>query len=98
MLTRRGIELNIKESKFTYDIEDMRLFFSSTYNLERFISNINEFIDIETLKLRNKYHLNISFKKILIIVLYKRIEKRGFYIVNTNTGREIKENTMFIVS
>lgn len=99
MLTKRGIELNLKESNYVYDTnEDLKLYFSSNFNLGRFTLNIDDFIKEETIKMKNKYKLNISMNKFLIVSFYKRIEKRGFYIVNTKTNKEIPENTMFIIN
>lgn len=95
MLTKRGIELNIKESKYIFIVDNLMLYFSSNFNKERFISNYNVYVLEESIKLENKYKLNMDIKNLLVISYYKKIEKRGFYIVDTNSKQEIKENTIF---
>lgn len=95
MLTKRGIELNIKESKYIFVVDALMLYFSSNFNKERFISNYNIYLDEESIKLENKYKVNIDLKRLLIVSFYKKIEKRGFYIVDINSRQEIKEDTIF---
>lgn len=95
MLTKRGIELNIKESKYIFVVDGLMLYFSSNFNKERFISNYNAYLDEENIKLENKYKVNIDLKRLLIVSFYKKIEKRGFYIVDINSRQEIKEDTIF---
>lgn len=95
MLTKRGIELNINESKYIFVVDNLMLYFSSNFNKERFISNYNSYIDEETIKLENRYKINIDIKNLLVISFYKKIEKRGFYIVDINSKHEIKENAIF---
>lgn len=95
MLTKRGIELNIKESKYIFVVDGLMLYFSSNFNKERFISNYNTYLDEENIKLENKYKVNIDLKRLLIVSFYKKIEKRGFYIVDINSRQEIKEDTIF---
>lgn len=95
MLTKRGIELNIKESKYIFVVDALMLYFSSNFNKERFISNYNTYLDEESIKLENKYKVNIDLKRLLIVSFYKKIEKRGFYIVDINSRQEIKEDTIF---
>lgn len=95
MLTKRGIELNIKESKYIFVVDGLMLYFSSNFNKERFISNYNTYLDEESIKLENKYKVNIDLKRLLIVSFYKKIEKRGFYIVDINSRQEIKEDTIF---
>ena len=77
MLTRNGIELELEESKYTYKYKNLTFYFSSRFYL-------NKFIDNETKKLYNKYKHNADYSILLAVALYKRIEKRGFYVLVDN--------------
>lgn len=95
MLTKRGIELNIKESKYIYETDGLKLFFSSIFNLNRFKLNYEDYIKEETIKISNKFGLKLDMRKLLIVALYKKIEKRGFYILEIEHNKNIEENTLF---
>lgn len=97
MKTKNGIELNLKESKFISLVENLKFYFSSELYKNKFENERIIFNDMETIKLKNKYKVNLSLGSYFDIALYKRIEKRGFYITNINTGKEIKENIKFKV-
>lgn len=71
---------NIKETVFDYEIYDLCFHFSSLFNKNRFIENVKTYVNIEEMKIINKYQLQIDLKKYLAIAFYKKIERRGFYI------------------
>ena len=95
MITKNGIELNIKESKFNFVINETKFYFSSELYMNKFKNEYKTFIDMETIKLKNKYKFNIRADLMLLLEFYKRIEKRGFYIKNLSNNQEITENTSF---
>ena len=71
---------NIKESVFDYEIYNLCFHFSSLFNKNRFIENVQTYVNLEEMKIINKYQLQIDIKKYLAIAFYKKIERRGFYI------------------
>lgn len=71
---------NIKETVFNYEIYDLCFHFSSLFNKTRFMQNVETYVNIEGMKIINKYQLQIDIKKYLAIAFYKKIERRGFYI------------------
>lgn len=71
---------NIKETVFNYEIYDLCFHFSSLFNKTRFMQNVETYVNIEGMKIINKYQLLIDIKKYLAIAFYKKIERRGFYI------------------
>lgn len=93
MKTKNGIELDIKKSNYKYHFEGITFYFSSEFYLTKFKTNVNFFISTETIKLYNKYKILSNFRIFLSISYYKKIEKRGFYIIG-NDGMEIKENAV----
>lgn len=98
MLTRNNIELDIKASNYKYEYENNIFFFSSEFYLNKFITELQNYVYSESIKLKNKYKINISCNLLLAVSLYRKIEKRGFYIFNKDKKAEIKENSLFFIS
>ena len=86
---------NIFESNYYYDYKSYRLYFSSLFNKHRFIDRIEAYIKDENIKNTNKYAVKIDLTNYLIIVLYKKLEKRGFRVYNLDN--ELIEDKEFII-
>ena len=81
---------DVKESPYKEIYSGICFHFSSLFNCRRFRKNIDNFTNEEELKIRNKYQLEIDLKKYLAIAYYKKIEKRGFYVlIEDNEFNEI---------
>lgn len=91
MKTYRGIELDIKQSDYRYSISNYTFYFSSEFYMNNFKNNIELFTEIEGAKIKNKYKVYIDLNIYLAFVFYKKIEKRGFYVINNITNEEVKE-------
>lgn len=94
MKTQNGIELNLKESKYTVIFRNFTFFFSSQFYKNKFIENVENYIEFENRKLMSKYKVNSSFSLYFAISLYKKIEKRGFRIIN-ELGIEVTDESYF---
>ena len=81
---------NIKDSVFDYEIYNLCFHFSSLFNKERFMKNVETYVNIEGMKIINKYQLQIDIREYLAIAFYKKIERRGFYI--SKSGEVIPES------
>lgn len=86
---------NIFESNYYYDYKSYRLYFSSLFNKARFIDRIEAYIQDENIKNSNKYGVKIDLTNYLIIVLYKKLEKRGFRVYNLDN--ELISDNGFII-
>ena len=86
---------NIFESNYYYDYKSYRLYFSSLFNKTRFIDRIEAYIQDENIKNSNKYCVKIDLTNYLIIVLYKKLEKRGFRVYNLDN--ELISDNGFII-
>lgn len=95
MKTKNGIELDIKKSNYKYYFEGMTFYFSSEFYLNKYKKLLNDYIRTETIKLYNKYKILCNFKVYLALSFYRKIEKRGFYVIGYD-GLEIKDNTTII--
>ncbi len=76
---------NIEESPIYYDYENFRFYFSSAFYRRNFKTRIDNYINEETYKIRNRYKIfNEKFfdllKEVLLVSYYKKIEKRGFKV------------------
>ena len=80
MKTKNGIELNLKESNYTYNYKGFLFYFSSEFYKQKFIEKINSYINEEQLKINAKYQVKIDLEMFFAIALYRKIEKRGFYV------------------
>lgn len=90
-------DINTTENKFFLEIGKVRVYFSSLFNLNRFKEKYKSYIEEETLKLENKYHVKIVANYYFMIAIYKKIEKRGFRIENNITGALVSKNCTFLI-
>lgn len=90
MQTKRGIELNLKESSYCFNFLGLNFFFSSEFYLEKFKNTVKEYVELESLKICNRYKIPIAINRYLAISYYKKIEKRGFRIIDGAIGKEIE--------
>lgn len=96
MKTIRGIELNLKESDYKTSFQGLTFYFSSELYLNKFKDNFQNYIKSESERIKAKYRINITNDIFLAIAYYKKIEKRGFRIVDENNKKEITENINFL--
>lgn len=85
-MTQNGIEHNLEKSpyifSYDYDYQNISYYFSSERNLKKFSACLEENRKNIEMSLFNRFKIRMSHIEILSdIVLYKRIEHRGFYIV-----------------
>lgn len=96
MVTKNGIYFNLNESKYIVLKSGLVFHFSSKLYLDKFINNVDNYIEEETIKLENKYKMKGNFSLYLTISYYKKIEKRGFYIYDDISKREIRKDCIFL--
>lgn len=94
MKSVRGIYYDLNESDyymiFKSNNKEVKFYFSSLFNRRRFIEKSNSYLKNENLKLDTFYNVNINATLLLLISLYKKIEKRGFRVLIDN--KEIDTN------
>ena len=81
---------DINESNYTFKYDDLLFYFSSKFYLEKFTKEYTNFIKDETMKLKIKFKCNIYCDEMILLLLYKKIEKRGFKVLYNN--KELREN------
>lgn len=81
---------DINESNYTFKYDDLVFYFSSNFYKEKFIKEHINFVLDETMKLKIKFKCNIYCDEMILLLLYKKIEKRGFKV--EYKGKELIEN------
>lgn len=80
---------DISQSMYHYKYDKLDFYFSSYFYLEKFKKLVPNYIKDETMKLQIKYKCLIVCDEMLLISLYKKIEKRGYRVLYN--GKELKE-------
>lgn len=89
----KEVYLSCYESDIFYRFHNLKFYFSSVARRNRFIDNHLQYIEIEKMKFRNKYHIKVDEDSLIImlgIIFYTKCEKRGFRLEEMNEEKEIK--------
>ena len=87
---------DINKSKYYFCYDNLTFYFSSLLYLNKFTKLYTSYIEEESIKLNNKFNMNINAKKLLLLSLYKKIEKRGFRVLFNN--KPLERDTILILS
>ena len=95
MFTRNGVCYDLPKSTFRTTVDGLTFVFSSRLHLEKFNKRLKENRDIINYSLSRRFNISVDVSRLADIVLYKKIETRGFLIV-TNEGFNLcQENLKF---
>lgn len=94
MKSKRGIYYNLKESDYTYTIDNFEFVFSSLFYLNLFKMNLDSYLKFEQEKLNYKLKNDINLKEVILLDHYKQIEKRGFLVYYKN--KELKDYNFIV--
>lgn len=95
MKSIRGVYLDIYESDYYFDFDGVRYYFSSQFYLKKFKDNIINYVNENSIKLKLRYKININFDLFFSLSYYKKIEKRGFRVIELSSGKAIaKDDTI----
>jgi len=78
--TRRGVAYNFRASPYRFRIDSTIYIFSSRLHLDKFKFAYLENRVAQNLKLEKRYGYTINFTTYHDLVLYEKIESRGFLI------------------
>ena len=81
---------DLNESNYTFKYDDLVFYFSSQFYQEKFTREYSQFLKDEIMKLKIKFKCNIYCDEMILLLLYKKIEKRGFKVLYK--GKELIEN------
>lgn len=96
MKTRNGIHYDLKHSTYTFKVPDTKVtyVFSSDLHLvkfeEQYLDNRHEV----NLKLKVRFKIEVATTNLADIILYKRIETRGFLVYSEGGNILCLENLL----
>lgn len=96
MLTRNGVCYDLTRSNFKTTVNGLTFVFSSRLHLEKFKKKLHENRDIVNYSLTRRFGFAVDVSQLADIVLYRKIETRGFLIV-TNEGNELWQESLKFV-
>jgi hypothetical protein len=98
MKTRNGIYYDLTLSSYIYKLRDTGLtfVFSSDLHLTKFEEQYKKHRNDFNLKLKSRFRLNVNFTTFADIVLYKKIETRGFLILIEGGQKLCQENLKLV--
>lgn len=98
MKTYYGTFTDINESDIFAIYGELKFYFTSNYIKKKFIENIDYYVNLEELKVINKYQISIELKEYLSIWYYKKIQKKGYRIENIKTNKKITELNYYAIN
>ncbi len=95
-ITKGGVFYDLEESYFEFTVytatnEPVTFVFSSKSHLDKFRGQVGEFIDDFNMSIRRKYGISPHMRGYPAVILYSRIETRGFKIYWHGCCRSLKE-------
>ena len=84
MRTVRGIYHSLDESDYIFKYDNLTFVFSSKLYLSKFMGIYKEYLKEQTAKLESEFRATICADEMILINLYKKIEKRGFRVLYYN--------------
>ena len=90
MLTRNGVCYDFKLSQYRATIDGTTFVFSSQLHMDKFVNKLKENRDTINRSLSNRFNSHVDVSALADVVLYKKIETRGFLIVTED--KELWQN------
>ncbi len=91
MISRNGVVYDLNISSYRYTTNGLTYVFSSQLHLNKFKKKLKENRDIINYSLSKRFNLNVDVSQLADVVLYRKIETRGFLIL-TGDGSELWQN------
>lgn len=80
MMTRNGIVYKLELSPYKATVEGVTFMFSSVNHLEKFLEKLGENRELITYSLSKRFGFSVNLSILNDIVLYAKVETRGFLI------------------
>lgn len=96
MKSKRGVYLDIYESDYFYDLDGIRYYFSSQLYLNKFKDNVINYVNENSIKLKLRYKINLNFDLFFTLSYYKKVEKRGFRVVDISSEKTISKDIIIL--
>lgn len=95
MISKNGVFYELKKSCFRVTIDGITFVFSSNLHLQKFLDRLEDNRNTINKSLSNRFNLNIKVHAIADMTLYRKIETRGFYVLD-DKGNELCQNNLIL--
>lgn len=94
MVTRNGVYYDLNKSVYKFKIpsSNMVFVFSSDLHMIKFIEQYETNRKEQNIKFNSRYRLNIGLSVLHDLILYRKIETRGFLVFNCEGEKLCQEN------
>ena len=96
MLTKNGVCYEIKQSPYRYKENGLTFVFTSKTHLNKFKEKKAENRDIINYSLSKRFNYKVDVSELADIVLYRKIETRGFLILNHEGNELCQKNIQYV--
>lgn len=96
MITKNGVCYDLTISSYRYTKDNLTFVFSSQLHLDKFKKKLKENRDIINYSLTKRFNFNVDVSQLADVVLYRKIETRGFLII-TPDGNELCQKSLLFV-
>ena len=79
-MTRNGIVYDLRKSPYIFEHNEFTYYFSSVNHKEKFLEKLRENRELINYSLSKRFGCNVDFNLLSDIVLYSKVETRGFLI------------------
>lgn len=93
MISRNGVVYDLNVSSYRHTVDGLTYVFSSKLHLDKFKKKLKENRDIINYSLTKRFSIAVDVSQLADVVLYRKIETRGFLIV-TAEGSELCQNNI----
>lgn len=93
MISRNGVVYDLNISPYRHTVNGLTFVFSSKLHLDKFIKKLKENRDIINYSLSKRFNMTVDVSQLADVVMYRKIETRGFLIV-TAEGKELCQNNI----
>lgn len=88
-MSRNGIVYDLRRTPYVVEVNGIEFFFSSRNLQRKFENRMDENRDILRYSLRKRFGIDIRIDTYFDIILYNKIESRGF-LIKTQEGENIE--------
>ena len=93
MISKNGVVYDLNLSAYRHTVNGLTFVFSSKLHLDKFKKKLKENRDIINYSLTKRFNMAVDVSQLADVVLYRKIETRGFLIV-TGEGKELCQNNI----
>ena len=93
MITKNGVCYDLNISPYSVTMNGMKFVFSSKSHLDKFKKKVKENRDIINYSLSKRFNIQVNVEQLADIVLYRKIETRGF-LIYSETGVELCQKSI----